>query len=443
MAVWSEVKLSALPGERRLDAEFWQPCYIENESQLQQHPHARLGGLVSTFRKGIFYILASDYVESGVPFYRSANVQDILPRDSGLAYITEGRDRFERKTSLGRGDIMLAKTGKHGASVVLRDRCNVSQDVIAVKVRRDQINPFFLAVYLNTRPGRLELRRWFQGQVQEHLSLPDAQRVIVPLLSEKTQKQAEAAVTAAEGAFQHADTAYAQAETLLESALGLDRLDLTPRLSYQARYADVQVAGRTDAEYFNPRMQNLIAALSRDGLTIANKARLANRRFKPTAGVEFRYIEIADVTGSGTVDANPVPGELAPSRATWLVKAGDIITTTVRPIRRLSAIITEDQSGCVCSSGFAVLTPSGIAGEVLLLYLRLPLVCELLDLHTTASMYPAISPTDLMKTPIALPDDHTQQQIVAKMHQSFAARREARRLLDGAKRMVEQAIWGE
>ena len=61
-----------------------------------------------------------------------------------------------------------------------------------------------------------------------------------------------------------------------------------------------------------------------------------------------------------------------------------------------------------------------------------------LDLHTTASMYQAISAVDLMRIPVALPDDTTQKEIVAKVRESFDARREARRLLDEAKAMVEQ-----
>jgi restriction endonuclease S subunit len=234
----------------------------------------------------------------------------------------------------------------------------------------------------------------------------------------------------------------AEAEDLLSSALGLDGLDLAARLFYERPYADLEAAARFDAEYFSPRTQNLLAALSRDGLTLGDIAKLAKRRFRPKPGVEFQYIEIADVTGNGTAEASPVAGEEAPSRATQVVKPGDVITTTVRPIRRLSAIITDDQNGQVCSSGFAVLTPRDIAPELLLVYLRLPLICELLDLHTTASMYPAISTADLMTIPIALPDAETQAAIAGKVRESFAARRAARRLLDEAKRMVEDAILG-
>ncbi len=56
------------------------------------------------------------------------------------------------------------------------------------------------------------------------------------------------------------------------------------------------------------------------------------------------------------------------------------------PIRRLSAIISPEQNGHVCSSGFVVLNPKRIAPEVLLTYLRLTIICELMDLHTSASL---------------------------------------------------------
>lgn len=443
MAEWAEVMLSALPGERRMDAEFWQRCYINNAAAVSSHPHVRLGEIVTTIRKGVFYILASEYVDTGIAFYRSANVQEIVPRDAGLAFITAERDRAEKKTSLQRGDIMLAKTGQHGAAVVLRNHCNVSQDVIAVKVNRERINPFYLAVYLNTLPGQLELRRWFQGQSQEHLSLPDAKRILVPLFPPDLQRRAQQAVEQWEAAYQEADAFYAEAEALLEVALGLDKLDLTTCLFYEWPFANVQAADRLDSEYFLPRMQNLTAALSRNGQTIGDVAKLSKRRFTPKVGSDFHYIEIGDVSCSGTVDSNPVAGAEAPSRATWIVSAGDIITTTVRPIRRLSALISHEHSGNVCSSGFAVLTPINIAPELLFLYLRLPLICELLDLHTTASMYPAISTDDLMKIPIVLPDETTRERIVAKVRDSLDARREAWRLLDEAKAMVEMAVLGD
>lgn len=116
----------------------------------------------------------------------------------------------------------------------------------------------------------------------------------------------------------------------------------------------------------------------------------------------------------------------------------DIITSTVRPIRRLSAQIDPDQNGYVCSSGFVVLEPTGIRPELLLTFLRLPIICELMDLLASASMYPAISEAEILGLPLPSVDDATEKAVVAAVQEGRAAR--AHSLLDAAKRAVEIAI---
>lgn len=102
--------------------------------------------------------------------------------------------------------------------------------------------------------------------------------------------------------------------------------------------------------------------------------------------------------------------------------------------------IEPEQNNYICSSGFAVLKPVKVEPEVLLVYLRLPVVCEILDLHTTASMYPAISTDDLLNIPITLPDESIRQKIAEKVRASRKAREQSKQLLEIAKTGVERAI---
>jgi type I restriction enzyme M protein len=136
------------------------------------------------------------------------------------------------------------------------------------------------------------------------------------------------------------------------------------------------------------------------------------------------------------VAANEVAREDAPSRATWVVETGGVITSAVRPIRRPSSVIDRDQDGFVCPSGLAVLRPKGIPPETLLAYLRLPTEAEILSLHTTASMYPVIPTRDLLMIPFLSPSATPGPMIVDKIKGSRAARaarQESHRLLDEAK----------
>ncbi len=175
-------------------------------------------------------------------------------------------------------------------------------------------------------------------------------------------------------------------------------------------------------------------------MTIGDVAPARHEKFDASGPGGFDYIEISDLGGDGTASSTSLDRADAPSRATWHVHAGDILTSTVRPIRRLSALIEPPQDGFVCSSGFVVLQPEGVTPEVLLTYLRLPLICELMDLHTSASMYPAISETDLLGLPFAPPDEATADAIRDAVIHSRAARSRATMLLDAAKRAIEIAI---
>ncbi|OHC67200.1 MAG: hypothetical protein A3H93_10010 [Rhodocyclales bacterium RIFCSPLOWO2_02_FULL_63_24] len=155
---------------------------------------------------------------------------------------------------------------------------------------------------------------------------------------------------------------------------------------------------------------------------------------------DFHYIEIGDISADGTARAERLPQREAPSRATQFVRAGDVVTSTVRPVRRLSAVIDAEQDGYVCSSGFVVLQPRAIRSDVLLTYLRLPPVCALMDLHTSASMYPTISEADLLALPIPRISAATQQAIEKSTLAARQAKQRATQLLDAAKRAVEIAI---
>lgn len=175
-------------------------------------------------------------------------------------------------------------------------------------------------------------------------------------------------------------------------------------------------------------------------MALSDVASSRRERFDPTKSGDFDYIEISDLARDGTAQSTRLACVDAPTRATWHVHAGDVITSTVRPIRRLSALIEDNQDGFVCSSGFVVLRPESVRSEVLLTYLRLPVFCELMDLHTSASMYPAISEKDLLNLPFAPPDEVAERTIREAVGKSRAARRRATVLLDTAKRAVEIAI---
>lgn len=443
MASYSVELYGNLFGAKRLDAEFYQPRYKENESFIARHSNTvDLGRISRRFNKGIFDIRAEEYVPEGIPFVRINNLKNGIIDEDNIAYISPGWHQKEQKTSLKKYDLVLSKTAYPAASLVQLDDCNTSQDTIAVSTVCSESFNCYLAVFLNTIFGLLQMERLFQGNVQMHLSLPDARTIKIPVPPENFQDTIRGIFEKSIYKRQESRRLYSESQSMLLRALRLDSLNIRHQTTYTAMSTSVWAARRLDAEYFQPKYQEALAIMSQSGMQLRDYAPPVKQRFVPQPGELFEYIEIGNLTRDGRAESETVMGEDAPSRAQWIVHPNYIITSTVRPIRRLSALIEDDQDNHVCSSGFAVLKPKEelVSPELLLLYLRLPIVCEILDLSTTASMYPAISLVDLLSLPVTLPDHDVQRRIVSRVRESRQALKQANALWEDAKRRVQQMV---
>lgn len=384
-----------------------------------------------------------EYVEEGIPFLRCLNIKNGFVEFNDALYITPEAHTLLNKSEVKPDMVLLTMSGSVGnAAVALPDweyPVNSNQDVAKITTA-GKYSPYFFAAFLNGRFGQAQMERLPVGSVQQHVFLWMIEKLIVPDFSEPFQEKVEACMKKAYATSRSSISLYQQAEHILLHALGLDSWQPPEPLTYQRKASEAFIAGRLDSEYFSPRVQTLIAALSSQKHTVGDVVTLRKDHFSPAKQSFFEYIEISDVTASGEVNSSTVPSCEAPDRATWHVRKGDVITSTVRPIRRLSALIHPHQDGFVCSSGFAVLKPVEVPTELLLTYLRLPVIAELMDLHTTASLYPAISVPDILSIPFLKPADEVVEDIVQAVQQSHAARTEAQELLECAKRAVEVAI---
>ncbi len=428
----------------RIDDTFFNKLAVLTQRRVEAMPHVQLGEIASVVRKGIFDINADAYTETGVPFVRITNLQSGLISTDDIAFIPPAIHQAEYKTALFRGDIILSKTAYAAASWVNLDECNTSQDTVAVRlssIGRKRLRSGAIVAFLNSAHGRALMWRQFQGNVQAHLSLPDAKKLPVPVFGEAIQQHLEDTLIKADVSIKRAESTLAAAEQALLHALGLDTWQPPEPLTYVRRASEVSEAARFDSEFFAPRTVQLLTKLGEGGRTIRDVAPPRHEEFKASGGPgEFDYIEIGSLRGDGTVGSERVACAEAPSRATWHVRGGDIVTSTVRPNRRLSALIMPEQEGFVASSGFVVLQPQDVPAEVLLTYLRLPSVCEVMDLHTSASLYPTISETDLLKLPFPKLDAKVCDRVTAAVRAAHTARREAQALLSLAQRAVEMAI---
>ncbi|MEF8736835.1 MAG: hypothetical protein V5B35_09655 [Candidatus Accumulibacter necessarius] len=429
----------------RVDSNYFQKNYLKGEGVIRKKGSVRLCDLGASIKSFGAYSLNNqvDYLDSGIPFIRGVNMKRGRVNFSDMLYISRKANTLLWKSEVKEGMVLLSMSGTIGDVAIATSNwpypVNSNQDIAKIDTN-GAVNPFVLYAYLLSRYGQDYLHREARGSVQQHVFLSQIEQLEVPSFSDEFAGAVQQVIEKSEQLYRLAEKEIRAAEVALLQALSLDTWTPPEALSYVRSSGEAFAAGRLDAQFFAPRVEQLLAGLGRDGLRLSDVAPARHERFEPSGSGDFEYIEIGSLGADGTAATESVATAEAPSRATQHVRGGDIITSTVRPIRRLTALIAPDQDGAVCSSGFVVLQPQSINGEVLLTYLRLPLVCELMDLHSSATMYPAISESDLLALPIPAIATSVQAQVQQAVHQSAQARQRATRLLEAAKRAVEIAI---
>lgn len=436
------VNLSELPADLRFDAQFFQKAYLAEDQALHRLEVRSIGSSAFVTDGPHGYHEVDDHAPTAMLTAKCAAswFADRSPAETVADRVVQANSRSLLEVD----DVVLSTRGTVGNCAIVTEEtipAIIDQDVARISLSNASgLVPQFVVTYLNSRFGQDHIKRHSSGMVQQGMSLAKVRDIPIPLLGSKLQSRVKSTVDQALAQRRLSRSRSTEAEQSLLKFLGL--ADWTPPepLAYTARAADVFASGRIDARFFAPRIQALLDLLAVDGRTIADVADPRREKFRPDACAAFDYIEISDMDGAGAATSTRLASEDAPSRATWHVRAGDIITSTVRPIRRLSAQIAPEQEGFVCSSGFVVVTPRDTAPEVLLTYLRLPVICELLDLFASASMYPAITDADIFNLPLPHIPDAVAEQVTQNVIAAKAAKSRAVGMLEAAKRAVEIVI---
>lgn len=142
----------------------------------------------------------------------------------------------------------------------------------------------------------------------------------------------------------------------------------------------------------------------------------AKKRFSPNDVI--RYIDISSIDNINQCLTRTTSFKMldAPSRAQQKVEYGDILISTVRPNLRNIAIVNDDATNLVASSGFCVLRINDVAlRRYIFYYVVSNKFTAYLEKLTNGANYPAVKETDVRKALISIPPKPTQLSIVSEL----------------------------
>jgi hypothetical protein len=450
MAIISRVGSSSLEGAKRIDAEYYQPRFLDLMATQAKCPYSKrpLARLCSKIDVGFVGPMAHAYTESGVPLLQTQNVKEFVLGFERLIYIQEWFHHLLRKSQVFKGDILIARSGSIGKAALVLERDPQplnSSDIIII--RPTAVKATLLCTYLNCKFGQAQIERMSSGGLQGHINLGSLETLQVPIFGSELTTMVESKVLAGVDLISEAQANYTEAERLLLSELGL--LDWKPArtLTFVGSYRDAAQVQRTDAEHFHPKYAELRACIrsyANGYLKITDISKNSDETIEPRADPEkdFNYVELAAINQViGTIEsANTIKGKDAPSRARMLLRTGDVIASTVEGSLDKVALVSEEHDGAIGSTGFFVLRPRTVPSGYLLALAKSILVREQMSCESSGTILAAVPGRSLQNIIVPnLPPDK-RDEIARLVQQSHTARREAKALLEKAKRAVEIAI---
>ncbi len=236
----------------------------------------------------------------------------------------------------------------------------------------------FAAAGTSTKTSVLVLRKQLTDTVERETYFGEAREVGFDVVTRSSQRRRIRS--------SRTDLPGLLAEYRCERPTNLGRRHLLPK-----------VAERWDAAFHVGLAENFAAVIDHPEATllrVADVAALVDERIDPRRqdALEFDYVEISDVdTRTGLVGHKRLLTADAPSRARKLIRAGDVLVSTVRPERGAIGLTPLGLDGAVCSTGFAVLRCFGIHPLALVWLLKTEVVRRQMIRNNIGIAYPAIS----------------------------------------------------
>lgn len=388
----------------------------------------------------------------GYPIYRMNEMHNMLCDIDVDKYADIPKDDYVH-FALRQGDVLFNRTNSFewvGRTGVYYPTSNNEERTFASYLVRfnptqDTILPEYLCAFLNSRYGVWDIKRRARQSInQTNVNPEEVKEIDIPLLRMDIQLKIQEYFKSANVLRLQSRLAYDEANQHLNQLLGIDNLVLTDDTITEKKYTDFISSTRLDAEYYQPKYDELINLVKSHQSGYGRLETLfliKDRNYIPENDCLYKYIELSNIGSDGSITGHTEAlGEDLPSRARRIVRSGDLIVSSLEGSLNSCAIIPEKYDGAICSTGFYVLTPKDINVETALVLFKSQLMQALMTRVCSGSIMAGMNTDEFANLIVPKIDLHTQH-VIAEIIQDCAQKRdESIRLLELAKTAVEIAI---
>ena len=365
-------------------------------------------------------------------------------------------DTFQ-SLALKKGDVLVCRTNGNpklvGKSAVVPEDLDYAfaSYLFRIRPKKEKLLPTTLVTYLNSSIGRSEIEKHLMVSNQANFSPAKFREILIPQFGEAIQSSIDKSIWESFGKHSKSKQIYAQAQTLLLSELGLASWQPKHQLTFVKDYSDTEQARRIDAEFYQPKYDEIVDAVKGypggwdrlENLSKIKRGSLIKDSFYDQKEGN-PYIRGADFSGGWLSDdklvlINPKFHHTSETR----VYENDIVFSLIGSVGE-TALVTREFTGAYISNNTGKIECKSPVFSVFLQTLLTSIIGKMyFEKYKTQTAQPKISDKDLHNFVIPLLSEKKQIQIQQKITESFNLRKQSKHLLECAKRAVEIAIEGD
>ncbi len=448
-------QLASNGSNRRIDPEFFSKRFMENQRIIEASLYAKKSLVDITTKIDVGYVssMVHEYVDSGIPLLQTQNIHQFLVDYSDCIYISPEFHYSLNKSQVFPGDCLIARSGTIGNTAFILENDPQplnSADIIIVRADGDKVTNGYLAAFLNSKIGGLQVERYTSGGVQGHINLKSIEHILVPLTTKYLQGAIDSVVRNGMVLYHNASELFGSAEQTLLKALGLEGWQPPEPLTYVRKASEAFAEARLDAEYYAPAYDALLDHISEKG-----KIRLRDAIREPVRrGISPEYVEDGDLIVINSQHVGKTHITLNDNRKTsnslvnkknhrsGFVVKGDVLlnSTGVITIGRCQCLIDEVQA--VVDNHVAIIRPAELLDPVYLACFlnSKPGLMQTERGYTGSSGQIELRPEVVEDYLIWLAPKEIQDSIKQSIEMAYSARAKSKTMLDRAKHAVEIAI---
>ena len=268
-------------------------------------------------------------------------------------------------------------------------------------------------------------------------------------LTKSFQQKIQELINSSYKKIDHSESLYSQAEQLLLSELGL--LDWKPKhkLAFVKNFSEAERAERFDAEYFQPKYEEIVEAVKKykDGFDELGNLVKIKKSVEPGSeayqenGIPF--VRVSNLSKFELSDNNQqfISEELYEELKSHQPKKGEILLSK-DATPGMAYFLNEEPQKMIVSGGILRLKMDNkqVLPEYLTLVLNSAIVQKQIERDAGGSIINHWRPDQVKATLIPILKGYKQKEIKELIEKSFSDRKLSKSLLEIAKRGVEMAI---